>query len=190
MPYSHSEMIERRLESELPLPPGDADVEAIRCRLARRRRRRQVVSSVSLVATATLIAFAVFRWDRPRSEIAETANDSFVPVEVILADKAADVRRGDAIGESILDDDDDDDGRDDPVVATEEQLSGSELQIYAQVRDPLPVFGVRDDTQQFVHIGWIESERTVPVDLGAFSSSQQAGIRAAFDRQTENTIQL
>lgn len=47
------------------------------------------------------------------------------------------------------------------------------IQLYAKVRQPLPVFDIQQDTKAIHHIGWVECEESIPLDMRYVPDSQQ-----------------
>ncbi|MCG8651960.1 MAG: hypothetical protein MI861_19120, partial [Pirellulales bacterium] len=54
----------------------------------------------------------------------------------------------------------------------------NDIRVFARVIEQSPVFDVHPQTKVMRHVGWIESEQTVPLDLRFFSDDQQQDFRA------------
>jgi hypothetical protein len=62
----------------------------------------------------------------------------------------------------------------------------SDIRVFASVYRSLPIFEIEADTQRFQHVGWIESEGIVPIDLTDATDDQQAMLRAVLSENTES----
>lgn len=63
---------------------------------------------------------------------------------------------------------------------------GSDVHVYALVRDRVPVFGVPHGSDQVQFVGWIESEQTLPVELNRFPTEQQQNIKSVLYREDDS----
>lgn len=143
-------------------------LDQLRREVGRRRQRRKLASAAALgsVALAIVAGFA-FRFgpgDQP--ETLPLRPEAAAPVSVVDADDRP--------------------PRDQRVVA----MSDPGVRVYARVLDHLPVFGMNEETKLIRHVGWIESERTIPVDLERLSADQQRTLKAVLDDSQPQAISL
>ena len=61
----------------------------------------------------------------------------------------------------------------------------SDIRLFASVYRSLPLFEIEAETQRFQHVGWIESEEVVPIDMGKMTDDQQATLRAVLTEDAE-----
>lgn len=65
------------------------------------------------------------------------------------------------------------------------------VRVFARVRLQTPVFGLDEETRYLRHVGWIDSEETVPVDLSQFPSAQRENLEAVlFQNDQDNYFNL
>ena len=61
-----------------------------------------------------------------------------------------------------------------------------DIRLLASVYKSVPLFEIEADTRRFQHVGWIESEEVVPIDLGEVTDDQQATLRAVLTEEAES----
>lgn len=71
-----------------------------------------------------------------------------------------------------------------------QQRSQPRIQLYANVVGAAPVFDFNEDTQSMHHVGWIESERRVPVDMKYVPDRQQKTFNAALSSTDDWRIEF
>ena len=62
----------------------------------------------------------------------------------------------------------------------------SEIRLFASVYRSFPLFEIEADTQRFQHVGWIESEGVVPIELGGVTDDQHATLREVLTEKAES----
>jgi hypothetical protein len=62
------------------------------------------------------------------------------------------------------------------------------VQVFATVSQRIPIFGLQRDTQLLYHVGWIDSEEIIPVDVSQFPSDQQQNFKALLDESATPTF--
>lgn len=159
------------LAAAIPKVPVVAvpDIDSLHRQLNRRRRRKLVsAASIAGVALALLATFAL-PWD-PETDHETAGLPKLLPSVGVIVDPRID--------------------QDDVGVVSAVDLS-ADVHVYARLWGQLPVFGVDRETQRMHHVGWIESETTLPVDLQTFSKDQQQSIKAVLDQgSSHNSLNL
>lgn len=64
------------------------------------------------------------------------------------------------------------------VEASRRSSEARGLQVFATVRKPVPVFDRQQDTQYYRHVGWIDSEAVVPIDVSQVPPEQLRALEA------------
>lgn len=60
-----------------------------------------------------------------------------------------------------------------------------DIRLLASVYQSVPLFEIEADTRRCLHVGWIESEEVLPIDLGEVTDDQQATLRAVLSDDDE-----
>jgi hypothetical protein len=59
------------------------------------------------------------------------------------------------------------------------------VQLYASVSQSVPVFDFDQQTQSMHHIGWVESQQEVPVDMNYVPDNQQDSFKAVLNNDND-----
>ncbi len=160
---------EQLLLEEIPAAPAVTipDMDVIRGRMVKRRRRKRIITT-SLATAAVVAAVAIHRV----SDVTDPGfADSSQPADIeSFADGATNRTSVQDFQEAVVKKPDA--GGPDIVVLPDD------VRVFARVRNQLPVFGVSRETQRMQHVGWFESESTIPVNLNRLPARQQQSIRA------------
>lgn len=180
------------------IPSASVDVAAIRRRAIRKRLRRRVaiggLASVSLLGLAMSFPSTTSNQtagvDKPNLSVAnsEPATAPSLPPSIpalppsnlgepseFRAESVATTRFEPVTSDGT-----------EAVVTSVDSSSVADLRLFANVTDKVPVFELEEKTQHFVHVGWMESEKTIPVDVNRLSRQQQAVIRDALYKEQVN----
>lgn len=173
MPEQH-QSLEERLNAEPPTAPRSniPRIETI-ARRAQRQRLTQSGSWVGAGALAILVASSFLPNENARPTVdapsvdlvAQDTPSSDVAVESTDIGAEPNQPKSPPSQET-------------PTLA--EQPTSRGLHVFATVRGQVPLFGVDKETQRLEHIGWIESEQRLPVDLDQLSTGQWKSIEAVY----------
>ncbi|MFK8113928.1 MAG: hypothetical protein AB8B91_17125 [Rubripirellula sp.] len=76
-----------------------------------------------------------------------------------------------------------------PSVAVDEELP--EFAVFARVRQPMPIFHRPEGSELLQHVGWVESEEVVPVNMSQLPEDQRKGFYQVLNEdEPERLIQL
>ena len=159
--------IEQRLNAPAPAAPSSEvpDLKHLQGIVGSRRRRRQTASSLAMVMMAGA-AITVSVWQPTPGEPTQSTDSRTDPPAIIAP-------RPGVTAENLR------------MVHHREP----QYRVFARVHDQVPVFGVHPESKQVEHLGWIESERAVPVDIDGISRQQQRSIEAVL-RDDPNPLSL
>jgi hypothetical protein len=142
------------------------DLEHLIIRLRKRRRARRILGTSVLSALGVLLIACAHEWNSTRRPQRNRPGDA-----VVRADTESSTDSRETAGPS-------------GVEPMPESLAG--VRVFAKVHQPIPVFGRQEGTEYIRHVGWIDSEELVPVDLSRFPLEQQKSIEAVLHEDQTN----
>ena len=146
---------QRLPESQIAVPPSEPpSLVTLNERVSQVRRRRKFVRASGSVVIACLASALVF-W------IGSVSNE--VPGETQVAVSSPTGRQ------------EFNDFSEAPEETTRRQ---PRIQLYANLVDAVPVFDFDKETKAIHHVGWVESEQRVPVDMNYVPQQQQETFNA------------
>lgn len=165
---NEQEMTARLLSETEPRVPYSAPpaVEHLMIRLRKRRRTRRIVGT-SLVATiGVLLITCAHVWNDTRQTELNQPGAAVASAEAQPATASRDPTQPDDV----------------------DQISESlgDVRVFAKVHQPIPIFDRQEGTEYIRHVGWIDSEEIVPVDLSRFSLEQQQSIESVLHENAPN----
>jgi hypothetical protein len=160
---NHIESLLQRPDPRTP-PSNPPDVNELQQRVGKRRRRRTLIAT-SLVGGTLTCLLVVVLW---RPHFGSDANQNRGGAATVANEPTP---------------------LDAPVSLASNEPSG--VRVFATVWHQIPIFELEEKTQALRHLGWIDSEEMVPVDLSQFSSDQQKSIEAVlYENDTEEYFNL
>ncbi len=181
MTDSKKNPIASRLATDTPAVPNSdpPSVEDLNRRVASVRRRRRAVRFVSAAAATFLFVFVTrANWqqqtgpnDVPENLIAEVGSPN--GVFDLNADLAPTIPAKDAKSAPAKD------AKSAP--AKDAKSAAPRIQLYASVSQAVPVFDFDKQTQSIHHVGWVESQQEVPVDMNYVPDNQQDSFKAVLN---------
>lgn len=148
-----------------PVPPAEVpDIAALQNRVSKRRRRRKWGTFVSCSVAVAIGLAVVSRWNQG-NEPAPLVQ----PGQAVSGEKSSRALAGQTQPVIFPVDHD---------VAQVGVDETNDIRVFARVIEQSPVFDVHPQTKVMRHVGWIESEQTVPLDLRFFSDDQRQDFRA------------
>ena len=157
-----SDKIQRQLEQapemEVPFstPPSFSELNERVAVVRRRRKTMRVISGMTAAACFLMVSLFLIR---PKVDGNRDIQIAGNPSSIIPEPNS--------VNESL------------PVEAELETLHQPKIQLYARVVGTAPVFDYDEDTETIHHVGWIESERRVPVDMKYVPQQHQEKFNAA-----------
>ena len=135
--------------------------EAVQTRRNFRAVRMRVLGSVSVV-----LCMIIGAWTLKSSEVVAPSLPQPTDVIVNVADQDSPATN---------------------VAMDTDSESDAPFRVFAKVRQPVPVFQKQEGTEYLHHIGWMNSERVVPVDTKQFLPEQRQQFEAVLqdDAKTE-----
>lgn len=142
-----------KLDLAVPSAPASSPptVSELAERLNHRKRRRKGAAAVAVATVGLLASFLL----RPDSSESESHRDFVVESVRETVGSTSD-------GELKLEDD-------------------AGIRLFATVRQSLPVFEVEKDTQLVHHVGWVDSESVIPIDLESVADDRREFLRAVLN---------
>ncbi|MGB7344343.1 MAG: hypothetical protein WBD20_09025 [Pirellulaceae bacterium] len=144
-------------------PSSPPEFRQLTKRVALLRRRRRVVRSLAASAAVVVGLLFVATWRN-----SDQLNDSAARLAADANGQSADPPAKQT-NEQIVQD------NSAPVAPVERvKSSGSpKIQLYASVSQSVPVFDFDEQSKTIHHVGWVESQHDVPVDMSFVSENQQ-----------------
>ena len=127
--------------------------------VGRLRRRRRAIGGAALgFALTSCVVLLIVQWTRD-------ANPDRV-IQAAVADASVNESAVPAVAKAVI---------------SEEKPAT--IQLFARIRGDSPVFEFNRETKQLQQVGWLSSERMVPVDMRYVPSQQQETFNAVLDRE-------
>ncbi|QDT12509.1 hypothetical protein [Planctomycetes bacterium K23_9] len=159
---SNKTQVTMRLASEtVQTPPSlPPDFDQLTRKVAAVRRRRRVVMTVAAGSVAIMCLATVFAWQglmAPNKSQINVAQGNLPDGMLAESNRATSI--------AVLQ----------PSVGEESsvEVRPPKIQLYALMSQSVPVFDVDEKTKTIHHVGWVESQQDVPVDMNYVSENQQ-----------------
>ena len=166
-PLEQQLMADANLELPASLAP---DISELHERVSVVRRNRKIMRGVNVALATCLIAtcgFVVLDRYRSNQPLPGAPSPSQIAVELPL--------RNDAVSEPQRSNGE---LQDLPRKSDRFNDRSPRIQLYARYVEPMPVFDIDQEKQEVHHVGWVESERTIPVDMKYVPTDQQETFNA------------
>lgn len=150
------------LKSDTPSAPpaSPPTVDFLNQRVAGLRRRRQIIRATTSTAAVVCLFVLFSLWQPTESHkdgtgavVAETSPPPATTFETAEPKFAAPSSQ--------------------PI-----KIQPSKVQLYASISQSVPVFDVNEETQTIHHVGWVESNQEVPVNMNYVPENQQDSFNA------------
>ena len=145
-------------------PPTLAELQQqVSKRRCTRKSRRRIAGSFLAAATVGLVV--TFAYQTPQQVETETAATHIepsitgTPTELRVAENPSSLN---------------------PEFSQEQ----NRFRVLARVHQPLPIFQRDENSDHLLHVGWMNSEQVVPVDVNQFQPEQQQSIQAVLTEET------
>ena len=163
--------IESELNSNVPLVPSSTPpgIESLNQRVASLRRRRSIVRGTATCVLLLATVFAMNSFRQP-ADLNRPGKDA-----IALSDNQP------SLSTSQSDQSPTQTDRGAGVAPQAPETRTPKIQLYASLSHSVPVFDLDEETKTIHHVGWVESQQEVPVDMKYVPENQQESFNAVLN---------